>query len=171
MIEATLQSSFHQPASGVGTQKRTRDSCASNSCGPFDVANVLAGLPLLVQGPVVIVIICAVAIVFSFCEPTWADEACEQSYQNLKRFEEQHPISSGAAMAALQKGNHCSELVLTFEDQVDANARAISLFAKAFVAACGNDPSKADELAFYGLDGVLNPRPSTLRQRCKLEGK
>jgi len=99
--------------------------------------------------------------------PALADGPCETAYRDLKQFEGQHQIESAAAIDALRKGDHCSELVLDFEDQVDANSRSIAKLAKTFVAACRDDPDKAGDLAYYGLDGVLNPPPSTLRERCK----
>jgi hypothetical protein len=96
-----------------------------------------------------------------------ASETCEMAYQSLKQFEDEHPVDSEAAMAALRKGDHCSDVVLNFEDQVDANAQAIASYAKAFVEACRNDARKSDDLAFYSLDAVLHPPRSVLRQRCK----
>lgn len=109
----------------------------------------------------------AAAAVISFYVPARADEICDQAYQNLKRFEEEHPINSEAAMSALRDGDHCSALVLNFEDRVDANAKVIAHYAKDFVNACSNDPTKAGDVAFYGLDAVLNPPASTLRQKCR----
>jgi hypothetical protein len=70
-------------------------------------------------------------------------------------------------MTELRNGDHCSDLVLNFEDQVDANAKIVARCAKDFDAACSNDPTKAEDLAFYGLDAVLNPPASTLRTKCK----
>jgi hypothetical protein len=96
-----------------------------------------------------------------------ADGSCEQAYRDLKLFEDQHQLDSAAAIDALRKGDHCSELVLNFEEKVDANSRSIARLARSFVTACRDDPSKAADLAYYGLDGVLNPPPSTLRERCK----
>lgn len=113
---------------------------------------------------------------FAICVGFWmgfstqfarANEGCDSAYRGLKQYEEQHQVNSEAALEALRKGGHCSELVLKFEDQVDVNSRSIAVLARTFVIACHDDPSKADELAYYGLDAVLNPRPSTLRRRCE----
>ena len=106
------------------------------------------------------------AIAVGFCPYARADVRCEQAYQDMKRFETEHPVDSEEAMVALRKGEHCSELVLDFEDRVDANAQALAVYAKAFVAACRDEPTKAGDVAFYGLDAVLNPHRSTLRERC-----
>jgi len=96
-----------------------------------------------------------------------ADGSCDKAYRDLKQFEEQHQVDSASAIEALRKGDHCSETVLNFEEQVDANSRSIARLAKIFVAACHDDPSKAGDLAYYGLEGVLNPPPTKLRERCK----
>jgi hypothetical protein len=113
------------------------------------------------------VVICAAIILASFGRLARADEACEEAYRNLKRYEEKHQVDSEAALDALRKGQHCSDLVLNFEDQVDASSRVVASLARIFVSSCHDDPSKAGDLAYYGLDGVLNPPPTTLRQRCK----
>ncbi len=107
------------------------------------------------------------AILAAGCSYAHAQDSCDKAFQDLKHLEEQHPVDSVEAMVDLRKGNHCSDVVLNFEDQVDANAQAEASYAKTFVAACANDTSKAGELAYYNLDAVLNPHPSTLRQRCK----
>ncbi len=107
-------------------------------------------------------------VIGACCTPSLADERCDHAYQNLKKFEAQHPIDSDAALAALRKGDHCSKLVLEFEDQVDANAKIVAEYARDFVAACTGDPTKGEDLAFYSLDAVLHPPPSTLRARCNL---
>ncbi len=111
--------------------------------------------------------LCLSAVITSCVSAARADKTCDQAYQSLKRFEVEHPVSSDAAMSALRKGDHCSDLVLNFEDQEDANAKVVAHYAKDFVSACSNDPSKAEDVAFYGLDAVLNPPASTLRQKCK----
>ena len=108
----------------------------------------------------------AIFLVFA-CTYARGGETCEKAYQSLKQFEEEHPVDSEAAMAELRKGDHCSPIVLTFEDQVDANAQAVASYAKAFVEACRNDANKSDDLAFYSLDAVLHPPQSVLRLRCK----
>lgn len=120
---------------------------------------------------VITVALGATGLILALSAVAQAGDECERAYQKLKGFEQHHRVNSAQALAALQKGDHCSDLVLTFEEQVDANAQAIALFAKAFVGACKNDTSKADDLAFYSLDAVLHPRPSTLRERCESERK
>jgi hypothetical protein len=124
------------------------------------IGGVVRGLATRVGPCAGLIIVC--------CASACADEACDRAYHELKRFEAEHIVNSEAAMSALKKGDHCSDLVLNFEDQVDANAKVVAGYAKNFVAACSGDPSKADDLAFYSLDAVLHPPPSTLRAKCRL---
>jgi hypothetical protein len=98
-------------------------------------------------------------------------ESCDRTLAAMRKFEIQNRDEVRSALdttfAGLAAHDVCNPKYLEAQDRVDAYYLKLAVFAKAFVEACRDDATKANDVFLYSLPEIQSAVPSSIRQTCE----